>query len=391
MPEISREAPQSTLFILHPAFALTGILQAIHGALLPSLALSLHFSDSQSGLLLTLYFSGTALGALLCRPNYRRSMGGGFAALTILCPCIALSGPGFLFPLFLLMGTAVGMSCSSVSLFVGRNFTARCAPTLTFLNFSWSAGALLAPLLAAPLLAVFTYRAVYGLLAVFTGLAALLCQALPMDRPEPVRAEDRHGTLPNLKLLAIVGLLAFLEIGIENTALAWLTTYSLRTGGSGLSAAAVFSSLYWWGFLVSRGLSAFLLLRVAAIQVFRGAVGLALASAVLLAIYPEGAYRGVGMFLLGTALAPIFPLLIALLFGRIQRTADTRWVPALSGFGGSVLPWLTGWISTRSGSLRVGLSTVPVALFLMVCLLPTLAGKKDEIFPEESALDSDTA
>jgi len=388
MPEIAREAPQSTLFVLHPAFALTGILQAIHGALLPSLALSLHFSDSQSGLLLTLYFSGTALGALLCQSNYRRSMSAGFAALTILCPCVALAGPRFLFVLFLLMGIAVGVSCSSVSLFVGRNFTARCAPTLTLLNFSWSAGALLAPLLAAPLLASFTYREVYGLLAVFTGLAALLCWKLPKDRPEPARAGAPRSKLLNMELLAIVIVLAFLDVGVENTALAWLATYSLRTGGSGLSAAAVFSSLYWWGFLLSRGLSAFLLLRVAAIKVLRGAVALALASAVLLAAYPEGASRAVAMFLLGTALAPIFPLLIALLFGRIQRMSDTRWVLAISGFGGSILPWLTGWIATRSGSLRVGLITVPVALFLMVCLLPLLAGKKVEMRTGESTPDS---
>lgn len=391
MPEVRSEAPRSTLFLLHPAFALTGVLQAVHGALLPSLALSLHFTDSQSGLLLTLYFSGTALGALLCRPNYRRSMGAGFAALTLLCPCIALAGSWLLFPLFLLMGIAVGVSCSSVSLFVGRNFTTSCAPTLTLLNFSWSAGALLAPLLAAPLLTSFTYRAVYGLLAVFTGLAALLCLKLPQDRPEPVHVEARRSNLPNLKLLAIVGLMAFLEIGIENTALAWLATYSLRTGGSGMSAAAVFSSLYWWGFLLSRALSAYLLLRVAAIRVFRGAVVLALASAVLLAAYPEGVFRAVGMFLLGTALAPIFPLLIALLFGRIQRTSDTRWVLAISGFGGSFLPWLTGWISTRTGSLRVGLITVPVALVFMICILPALTGKKDDMRPGESATGSASA
>jgi fucose permease len=367
-----------TLFILHPAFALTAILQAIHGALLPSLASSLHFSDSQSGLLLTLYFSGTALGAILCRPNYSRSLAAGFAALTILCPTIPFASPRLLFPLFLLMGICVGVSCSSVSLFVGRNVTYRCAPTLTLLNFTWSAGALAAPLLAASLLVHFTFRAAYASLAIFTALAAMASLTLPPDLPEPQQPVTRGKSLLNLKLLAIVGLLAFLEIGIENTALAWLATYSLRTGGSGISAAAVFSSLYWCGFMLSRGLSALLLLRVDEMQVFRWAVGLALASAVLLAAYPQGAYRGLGMFLLGTALAPIFPLLIALLFGRIERTADTRWVLAVSGFGGSILPWLTGWLSTRTGSLRLGLITVPVALFLMVCLLPALAGKNNE-------------
>jgi len=377
MREVTRKSPQQALFVLHPAFALTGILQAIHGALLPSLASTFHFSDSQSGLLLTLYFSGTALGALLCRPNYSRSLAAGFVALTIICPCIALANPFFLFPLFLLMGTAVGVSCSSVSLYVGRNFTIRRASTLTLLNFTWSAGALAAPLLAAPLLVYFTFRAGYVVLAMVSGMAALTCLSLPQDAPEPVRPASSSSPLTNWKLLATIGTLAFLETGIENTALAWLATYALRTGGSGLSAAAVFSSLYWWGFMASRGLSSLLLLRVSALRVFQVALGLALASAVLLAAYPEGVYRGFAMFLLGTALAPLFPLLIALLFGRVRRTADTRWVLAVSGFGGSVLPWLTGWISTRSGSLRLGLITVPAALLLMAFMLPVLRAGKD--------------
>jgi len=377
MQEVTRKSPQQALFVLHPAFALTGILQAIHGALLPSLASAFQFSGSQSGLLLTLYFSGTALGALLCRPNYGRSLAAGFTALTIICPCIALATPFLLFPLFLLMGAAVGVSCSSVTLYVGRNFTERTASMLTLLNFSWSAGALAAPLLAAPLLVYFTFRAGYVALAIVSGMASLICLTLPQDAPETFRQVSSSRPLTNWKLLATIGALAFLEIGIENTALAWLATYALRTGGSGLSAAAVFSSLYWCGFMASRGLSSLLLLRVAALRVFQGALGLALASAVLLAAYPEGVYRGVALFLLGTALAPIFPLLIALLFGRVRRTADTRWVLAVSGFGGSVLPWLTGWISTRSGSLRLGLITVPAALLLMVFILLMLRAGKE--------------
>jgi len=45
---------------------------------------------------------------------------------------------------------------------------------------------------------------------------------------------------------------------------------------------------------------------------------------------------------------------------------------ATCGFGGSVLPWLTGWISAESHSLRLGLTTVPAALLLMLCMLPPL-------------------
>jgi fucose permease len=46
------------------------------------------------------------------------------------------------------------------------------------------------------------------------------------------------------------------------------------------------------------------------------------------------------------------------------------------GFGGSVLPWLTGWVSSQSGSLRLGLITVPAALFLILCLLPLIGTQR---------------
>jgi fucose permease len=368
--ELDQKTAWKALTLLHPAFALTGILQVVHGALLPSLAERYGFSDSQSGLLLTLYFIGTAVGALLCRPNYGRSVVAGFLGVTCCCLGIAAAGQLFLFPLFLLMGLGVGVACSSVSLFVGRNMASHCASTLTFLNFTWSVGALAAPLLAAALLAWCDYRAAYAALAVVTALAAAACLRLPADhkdadRPMAALLEKSFASRPELRLLATFGLLAFLEIGVENTAVAWLTTYSLRSSHGGFGAAAAFSSLYWCGFLASRGISAFLLLRVEPMRVLRTAVGLALASALLIAVFPGGAARGPALFLLGTALGPIFPLLLSLFFGRVRRTSDTRWILALSGFGGSVLPWVTGWISTRTGSLRLGLVTVPAALLTL--------------------------
>ena len=61
------------------------------------------------------------------------------------------------------------------------------------------------------------------------------------------------------------------------------------------------------------------------------------------------------MVILGAALAPIFPLLLATFFAQARHSSDSRWVLSLCGFGGSVLPWIAGWISAQTGSLRLGL------------------------------------
>jgi MFS transporter, FHS family, glucose/mannose:H+ symporter len=360
------------LFVLHPAFALTGVLQAVGGPLLPSLASTFHLKDSQSGLLFLLYFAGTSLGAFFCRGDYARCIALGFVAMTACCLGVAAAGLPLLPPLFLLLGISVGVPMSGVNLFAGRNFGDRCAPMLTFLNFSWSAGALAAPLLAAQILLHHTYRAAYIVLAVASAVAALACYLLVRDAPETARSMSPVQGFPNLRLIFVFAIAAFLQVGVENTAAAWLTTYALRTARDGVVFAAASSSVYWIGFLSSRGISSLVLMRANPVRVFRVAVAIALLAAVLLAGLSSVAGRTAAMFMLGAALAPIYPLVISGFFAHARHTSDSRWVLATAGFGGSVLPWLAGWVSTHAGSLRVGILTIPAAMLLMVFVLPAM-------------------
>jgi fucose permease len=274
--------------------------------------------------------------------------------------------------LFLLLGISVGVPMSGVNLFAGRNFGERCAPMLTLLNFSWSAGALAAPLLAAQVLLHHTYRAAYIVLAVASAVAALACWRLIRDTPEMARPMSSVQGFPNIKLIVVFAIAAFLQVGVENTAAAWLTTYALRMARDGVVLAAASSSVYWIGFLSSRGISSLVLLRADPVRVFRVAVAVALFAAVLLAGLPSVAGRTAAMFMLGAALAPIYPLVISGFFARARHTSDSRWVLAIAGLGGSVLPWLAGWISTGAGSLRVGILIIPAALLLMIFVLPAM-------------------
>lgn len=168
----SQPSSSRALAVLHPVFALTGVLHAVGGAILPSLAARFHLSDSTSGLLFLLYFAGTSIGALLCRGNYARLITTGFAAMVCTCLAVAFSSRALLAPGFLLLGISVGVPMSAVTLLVGRNFPERCAPLLTFLNFSWSIGALSAPLIAAQILVHHSYRTAYIIFAIASALAS---------------------------------------------------------------------------------------------------------------------------------------------------------------------------------------------------------------------------
>jgi fucose permease len=363
------------LAVLHPVFALTGVLHAVGGAILPSLAARFHLSDSASGLLFLLYFAGTSIGALLCRGNYARLMTTGFAAMVFTCVAVVFSPRAFLAPAFLLLGISVGVPMSAVTLFVGRNFPGRCAPLLTFLNFSWSIGALAAPLIAAQILVHHSYRTAYVLFAIGSAIASLACGVVLRDSPEPARiSTDVPSSTAAMYLVGVFAFTAFLQVGIENTVAAWLPTYALRMAERGIVLAAASSSFYWAGFLASRGFSSLLLMRAEPMRVFRIAVALGFVSALLLEFAPTIAARTAAMFLLGVALAPIYPLVLAGFFVRARQTSDSRWILFTAGFGGSVVPWIAGFVSTHTGSLRTGMLIIPAALLAMALLLPALRG-----------------
>ncbi|HWT65331.1 MAG TPA: MFS transporter [Terracidiphilus sp.] len=380
MPQQTKTPGWWTQAVLHPAFALTGVAQAIGGPLLPSLAPAFHLSDSESGLLFLLYFAGTSTGPFFYRVNYAKTIVRGYVAMAACCIALALVGHVLLAPMFLLFGMSVGIPMSGGNLYVGRAFVEGRAAMLTLLNFSWSAGALVAPLLAARVLVHHSYRTAYLLLAAMALIAAVSCLAALPEVPEPEHAEaEKHGATA-LWLISLFALAAFLQVGVEDISLTWLATFTQRASGVGVAAAAATSSLYWTGFLVSRGFSSVLLLRAKVVYVFRGAVVLALGSAGVLAFSASASARMVAMFVLGAALAPIYPLILAEFFSRARHTLDSRWVMTLSGFGGSILPWLAGWISTQTGNIRMGLLTIPAALIVMAVVL--------EAFPKAKLAES---
>lgn len=363
-----------TIATLHPVFALTGVLHVVGGALLPSISARFHLSDSQSGLLFLLYFAGTSVGALLCRSNYARTMTAGFAAMACMCLAVSLSPRTLLNPIFFLLGISVGVPMSAVTLFTGRSFPERCAPMLTFLNFSWSIGALAAPLVAARILVHHDYRTAYEVFSAAGLCAAVACAILLRDGPEPARPSEHTGPATAYRLVLVFAFAAFLQVGIENTVATWLPTYALRTASSGLVLAAASSSFYWMGFLASRGISSLLLLRADPARVFRTAIVLGLASAVLLEFAPNIAIRNLAMFALGASLAPTYPLVLSGFFARTRHTSDSRWILFTAGFGGSVLPWIAGFVSTHTTGIRMGMLTIPAGLLTMALLIPLLRG-----------------
>ena len=302
-----------------------------------------HLTDSQSGLLFFLYFAGSSLGALLCRRSYARSMAIGFVAAAASAQPLP-SALAIVVAAFLLLGISVGIPMSAVSLLAGRNFAELCAaPHLSQLQLECrrSPGAAV----RGWLLLHHSYRFAYA----FSPRRRPRCRACCLLAPRwsgtaPDKRRDKSTGLPSEIVAFAVA--AFLQVGVENTAAAWLPTYALRTSATmprlcGHHLLALLDRIP-----PARGASAFILFAsdphtpcAPLLRSPRGRIATVLA--------PANPVRGFAMFLLGVGLAPIYPLVVAGILARAQHTSDARWVLASAGFGGSVLPWLAGTISAH--------------------------------------------
>ncbi len=90
------------------------------------------------------------------------------------------------------------------------------------------------------------------------------------------------------------------------------------------------------------------------------ALALSLAAVVWLVAPHSRAVVLTAVAVAGAGFGPVFPVGVSRMLGRVSDHRNTGWVFAMTASGGAVLPWLTGLVSTRTGSLRAGFF-VPLA------------------------------
>jgi len=374
----ARTAPSATL--MHFAFVLTGLGTAMLGPLLPLLARQWSLRDEQSGLLLMAQFCGSFLGGVSVSWRLRRGLlvgmsaaglgVGGFAlapGLPVACVCLLLAGFG------------LGQSITAVNILAGQRFTANRASALALLNFFWSLGAMLAPLLTAWLTPVVPVRTLLGWLAGLLLLCGALVGVQMRGAAVEVRAaesgsEGGAGGLGGEVLLFFMGML-FLYGGLETCLSGWLTTYGLRYGDRTLAVSEYTTLLLWMSLTAGRAGSSVLLLRVGERVLRRLALVMTVVLTAGLAVaHTAWAIAGCTV-LLGLSLAPWFPVTFSLLMGERPRARQAGIVIAVSGLGAAALPWLMGVVSTRTGSLQVALA-IPLAAAVGL-LAMSLTGRLD--------------
>jgi FHS family glucose/mannose:H+ symporter-like MFS transporter len=354
-----------TTLWLHVGFAATGVGTVLLGSILPRLSIEWHLRDKDAGLFLLLQFAASASGALLVRSNLRRTMACGYALFAAggLAVFLLKQHSLLAFPIF---GMGMGMAMTSTSVLVGRRFTSRRGSALAILNFAWSAGAVACPLLAAQLLRHTQAGSLFGLL----GLAVLpFAFLIAFARTDIFANAPNAGTLDSGRqeawTIVYFAMLAFLYVGVEAAVGNWMSTYATRDTALSFTGGSLATALFWAALLLGRAITPAGLLLLSERSMYRLAILAAIAGiCVLLAAHQHAALLA-GSAITGLALGPVFPLNLSLFLTEIGESRNVGWVFAVAGLGGAACSWLTGVVSSGTGSLRMGLTVPAVAATIM--------------------------
>lgn len=361
MSERTKVAPSPGL--MHFGFVLTGLGTALLGPILPLLSRQWHLQDSQSGLLLLAQFCGSFTGGVSISRHLRQSLLLGLAAAAVgfgilsAAPILTVACLGLF-----IGGFGLGQIIASTNILAGRRYTEHRGSALALLNFSWSFGAMLSPLLAAWLIPRFALREMLECFAALFLVGAMTMAAETWRASEEIEVADHSSDGKGISrtiFIYFVGLL-FLYGGLETCLSGWLTTYALRYGDKTLAVSEYTTLLLWMALTVGRAGSSVLMLRIGEKTVQRWALVLSVIFTTGLATAHSAAGIATCSVLLGLSLSPFFPSTFALLMAEKPVARQAGIVLAVSGLGAAALPWLMGVVSTRTGSLQIALA-LPLA------------------------------
>ena len=357
-------------WILGTGFSLTGTGTVMLGVLLPIFSERWGLHDDKAGLLLFLAFLGSAMGAVFTTSNRVRSLAIGYGLLVVTTCALAFAGSRVPFGVFFFYGLGLGMVMTATSLLVSDRAGDNRAAKLEGLNFVWSFGATAGPMLLLPFVRSTDVRDVF---VVLLGLFLLLLVWVAlMERPELALAQvsQPSRTAPaSCRFFLPLVFLAMCTVGVEAALSGWLTTYSHRAGLRSLAGAALATSLFWLGEMISRlAFSTRLLAAIGRRATLQAGIWGVVVSVAALVCWPNPVVIVAVAGLAGLSIGPLYPLVLSYMLERSAR----GWIFAVGGVGAAVLPWTTGLLSLHFNSLRYGL-IAPCAVGLLMAVLQVVA------------------
>ena len=367
------------LALLGAGFVLTGIPTVIIGPILPLFISRWSLTDAQAGLFFTVQFAAALCGVwittgLTSWRGYRPSLvigyvltGVGLAILNAPTHALALVATAA-------FGVGYGMVVPPTNLSAAE---AGGAGTVSLLNFAWCIGAVAcSPLvllaLRNHLLSAFLWIVAFG---AFVLAVCFLFVSFPEAHARPAAAIlYKPARAPALGVTIAVSVLFFIYVGTETSIGGWAAEDAKRLAGHATSLTTMAPLFFYAGLMLGRGVAPLFLKRIGEIRVVLTALCLVTlgVGVILVARSPGAAIPG--FTIAGLGCSSVYPIYIAW-FSKWYGAAARRLggvVFSMASLGASAMPWLVGFVSTRTGSLRVGLLVPLIGCISMFGLLAIL-------------------
>jgi FHS family glucose/mannose:H+ symporter-like MFS transporter len=371
-----------TLALSWSAFAgmfVFGIVMALLGAILPSLAERLRFDVADIGtLFLVMNFAmlgcSSVVGLIIDHYGMKVPLAAG-ALLVAGALAIVTSASTFaaLLPAVLLLGIGGGALNAGTNTLIAdlHDDAQRKSAALNLLGVFFGVGALLLPFAIGALIATFGVSELLLAAAALCALVGIYAAALRFPAPKqphrlPVGDMPRFFRYPTVVLIAA---LLFFQSGVEFTLGGFISTYLTRGQSMSIQTASWILAAYWAAVIVARVVTSRLLLNADPYRVVLVAAVAACASASAACLFRDPMLASTAIVLTGLALSPIYPTVLGIAGSRFREHSGTVFgiLFTIALCGGMLLPWVAGQLGQRT-ELRAVFAVVAVAFAIIAGL-----------------------
>jgi len=360
------------------SFIMLGLLVAIEGPALPSLAKNTASTLNLISLIFIFGSLGYMLGSLLSGRAYDRLPGHRFMATTMLLIALCAALVPISQKLWQLLTILFVLGFGKGSLDVGGNTLIlwvhgnKSGPFMNGLHFFFGIGAFVAPLiLAGNLASTGGIQRTFWLFSFLSLPLSIWLWMLPEPPAQTPAQKQEKASFPVIPVLLIV--VAFIlyvgaEVGFGN----WIYTYALTLGLGTTITSAYLTSAFWGTFTLGRLLGIWVSTRARAATILFVDFAGCLFSLSLILLWPDSVpILWTGTIGLGLFMASIFPTTLMLAGEQLRVSgAMTGWFLAGASIGGMFLPWGIGQAFTAFGAWVTPLIVaVAVTLNLMIIVL----------------------
>jgi fucose permease len=361
-----------------------GIVLTTLGAVLPSVIERFGIDKAAAGSLFLVMTFGILVGSVVFGPIVDRNGYKGMLLLATALIAIGLQGIAFapsmswLRAAVVVIGFGGGIVNGGTNALVADIAAEGRTAGLSLLGVFFGVGAVGVPFVLGSLLGMFSYSAIIATVGALVLVPFVLTAVTPFQAPKQPQGFPLAAAKGLLRdpLLLVMGLMLFLESGMEITVGGWTSTFFKEELQIDERRALVYLSLYWLGMMLARIALGSVLKRAAPARVLMSCLGVALVGATLLILTRSASLAALGVFLLGVGFAATFPVVLGFVGDRYTQLSGTAFsiVIVMALTGGMLLPWLTGVLGASYG-LRGSFVIVPVAVVLLSVLLGATSGR----------------